>query len=238
MQTSTTRFRGTDNDLASERVRDNHLAAGEACEPVKGIPMKKPLLVLIGVLCALGPMPFTTKADGPPDVAFRDFVPEFIAAWDQRDREKLNGFIDPSLGLWVIYNIGIAPIPYHFHSLDEPLGQGEHGFGYLGGTGFGDCQPKPGSPPPKCDEEGISEGNCRFGRTEPTFNALFDDQVLTGSGQPEEMARLRRERDAVKLAAGESVFFLSDAKWGAVFYFTRSKNRWILFVVDTSDCSA
>ena len=199
--------------------------------------MGKSPMVVAGMLCALALTLASANAGESPGPRFCDVVPDFVAAWDRQDQDDLHGFIDSSLGFWVIYNVGIERRPYHFNSIGEPLGQGEHGFGYLGAAGFGECQPKPGSPP-TCDEQGQQGGHCRFGSTGPTFRAAFDARVMAGAAKPEDLARFRRERDAVLQAAGETVYFLSDEKLGAVFYFTLSENRWTLLVIDTSDCSA
>lgn len=157
--------------------------------------------------------------------------------WDQRDQEAIARFVDPSLGVWVIYSFGVSRVPYHFLSLEEPLGQGEHGFGYLGGAGFGECRPEPGSPP-VCGDGGVRVGGCRFGVTEPLFLQGVEDYLRSGAGKPAERARLRREGEELQRAAGDRVYFLSDEWWGAVFYFADRVDGWVLLAIDMEDCSA
>jgi len=53
-----------------------------------------------------------------------------------------------------------------------------------------------------------------------------------------ERIRLQQELRKVKAAAQRGVYFISDAGWGAAFYFVRMGGEWRLVAVDTSDCSA
>ena len=169
--------------------------------------------------------------------SFCGFLSKFVSVWDTRDLRRLDNLLLPELGIWVIYNVGTNPIPYRFSSISEALGEGEHGFGYLGAVGFHDCGPKPG-PPPHCEAEGDLQPLCRFGESKPVFLEVFDSYLRHGIGDPELQARVRKDREFLRSIAGESVRFVSDNNWGAIFYFVKTDDDWKLLVVDISDCSA
>lgn len=192
-----------------------------------------PLLMLLGG----GQLALLPASESDEQHSFSGVLSDFIPAWDARNVERLDEYIDPELGFWVVYNIGIAPAPYRFHSLSEVFSQGRYGFGYVGATGFGDCQPSPGSIP-DCGPEGNREASCHYGKSPPVFLESFDWLLYPGIEQPDQRPRIRRERDLLASVAGGTVSYISDSSWGSVFFFANTSGRWRLLVIDTSDCSA
>jgi hypothetical protein len=167
-------------------------------------------------------------------------VRQFAACWDEGDAKLLDGFVQPEHGLWIVYNVGVAPYAYHFSNLSGPLeeqdGSGMMGFGCIGCPGF-QCRPAPGSHGGyrNCDGEAILS-SCRFGVARLPLAQLLEDRIEGGDlGEPAEREQLRQlARSAQDRVTG----FLSDSQLGAVFYFGRVRGLWWLEAVSTADCSA
>ena len=156
--------------------------------------------------------------------SFETFQSEFTSAWQQRSLERLDGYVSAEHGLWIIYSPGLTPLLATFTSLSEPLNEGEYGFAYLGVVGW-HCQARPGSEP-KCQGEGSREPICTFG---PASRRSLKDLSAT---------RDRKELELLLSSLDESLHFLSDESWGAVFYFVLENRSWRLVAVDMRDCSA
>lgn len=192
-------------------------------------------LVLMTMAVSPGTSPLRTVTNKAALGEFRDFVPQFVAAWDSQDFGKIGDLVDPSIGFWVIYNFGIESRAYHFQQFSKAISDGEHGFGYLSAARFGSCHPKPGAVA-KCQTDGKLP-LCRFGKTEPSFLTIFDAQIESAKSNDEKLL-FEKERALVRSSVEQGLYFLSDDQWGTIFYFVRGGERWKLLVVDTSDCSA
>lgn len=94
------------------------------------------------LVLSTSPLPATANwADGD---RFCELVEPFVSAWTNRDLGRLDELIDPSVGFWVIHQLGVRSLASRFHSVEEPLELGEHGFAYLGTVGFEGCRPDAG----------------------------------------------------------------------------------------------
>jgi hypothetical protein len=164
-------------------------------------------------------------------------LPEFMGAWDQRDVEGLREYVDPEIGFWVLFKVGVALVPRHFRNLEDFFNHGQRDLDVAGLAGFDGCTPSAG-PMASCMDTGYRPASCQYGLSPPVFLDAFDRLLDPATGEANFRAELRRERDLLASAAGESVYYVSDGRWGAVFFFARLGNRWQLLVIDMDDCSA
>jgi hypothetical protein len=206
---------------------------------VKAATMERSLraILIVTVALVLRCASVPALGDSLSSASFDDFVPAFVGAWEAKQYERIDELVDSGIGFLVMYNPGVATTVRRFRSVADALEVGDHGYGYIGGVGFGDCKPKPG-PVPRCSDDGLKYPGCRFGTAQPEFLEVLDAHLRDDFPTPEARQHFKEVRDRVASLVKDEVYFISDQLWGAAFYFVRSGGHWILLGVDTSDCSA
>jgi hypothetical protein len=188
-----------------------------------------------------GPMGQPAGDPGRQEDDFPSFAAQFTKAWDARDLSALDALV-PKDGLWLIYNVGVAPYPYRYASVTSVVQESqEKNFGHAHFIRFA-CDPKPGPGPDLWNCIGDGEEHfsvCRYGTAKPILHKAFDFYLKMGisPNDHEERAWADRAREQALAFEKAELRFLSDTAWGAVFYFVKAA-EWQLVALSTTDCSA
>ena len=195
------------------------------------------VIALAGVACQPTRTQVKSQQGAEREQTFAVVAQEFARTWDAGDVSAIDGLLAPGQGFWVVYNPGVAALPFHYDSVTQAMA--ESSFGYFDEIRF-ECTPTSGGAPAvgNCDAAGDTDSVCQFGGARPVLHGAADHQLslLPRDDATETRDALQNRARIVALERAD-LHFLSDANWGAVFYFSRLGGRWRLVAVDASDCS-